>query len=46
MYNIPIKNERRRALEIIKMRGVEHSNAMYPFKITKSGLVVYPEEII
>ncbi len=46
LYNIPIKNERRRALEILKMRGVEHSNAMYPFKITHSGLVVYPEEII
>lgn len=46
MYNLPIKNERRRALEILKMRGVAHSNAMYPFKITKSGIVVYPEEII
>jgi len=46
LYNIPIKNERRRALEIIKMRGVDHSNAMYPFKITKSGIVIYPEEII
>ena len=46
LYNIPIKNERRRALEILKMRGVQHSDSMYPFKITKSGLVIYPEEII
>ncbi|MCK4327099.1 MAG: hypothetical protein KAW41_01345 [Candidatus Diapherotrites archaeon] len=46
LYNIPIKNERRRALEVVKMRGVRHSNAMYPFKITKSGIVVYREEII
>ena len=46
LYNIPIKNERRRALEIVKMRGVNHSNSMYPFKITKSGIVVYREEII
>ena len=46
LYNIPIKNERRRALEIVKMRGVQHSNAMYPFKITRSGIVVYQEEII
>lgn len=46
LYNLPIKNERRRALEILKMRGANHSNAMYPFKITRDGIVVYQEEII
>ncbi len=46
LYNLPIKNERRRALEILKMRGVKHSNSMFPFKITESGVVVYQEEII
>jgi len=46
LYSVPVKNERRRALEILKMRGVNHSNAMYPFKITSDGIVVYQEEII
>ncbi|MBN3037010.1 MAG: AAA family ATPase [Candidatus Diapherotrites archaeon] len=46
LYNLPIKNERRFALEVLKMRGVNHSKSMYPFKITDKGIVVYPEEII
>ena len=46
LYNIPVRNERRRALEIVKMRGVAHSNNIYPFKITPNGIVVYQEEII
>ncbi len=34
------KAERERYLEIIKMRGTEHSNKVYPFDITKKGIFV------
>jgi len=26
------------------MRGVNHSNKLYPFKITDNGIVIYPKE--
>jgi KaiC/GvpD/RAD55 family RecA-like ATPase len=45
LYNIPRKNERIRALEILKMRGTSHSSNVYPFQITDKGIVVVPEEI-
>jgi KaiC/GvpD/RAD55 family RecA-like ATPase len=46
LYNLPVKNQRRRAIEVLKMRGVKHSNQMFPFKITEDGIVVYQEEIL
>jgi KaiC/GvpD/RAD55 family RecA-like ATPase len=46
LYNLPVKNQRRRAIEVLKMRGVKHSNQLFPFKITEDGIVVYQEEIL
>ncbi len=46
LYNIPRKNERIRALEILKMRGIEHSSSVFPFQITKSGFRVVQEEVL
>ena len=46
LYNLPRKNERITALEILKMRGVKHSKSIYPFQISKSGISVVPEEIL
>ena len=36
--------ERIRAIEVLKMRGVNHSTRLHPFRITDAGIVVYPEE--
>lgn len=46
LYNLPRRNERVRALEVLKMRGSAHSKNIYPFEITRDGLVVYPQEIL
>ncbi len=46
LYNLPRKNERVRALEIIKMRGTSHSQTIYPFQITGEGIRVIPEEVL
>lgn len=46
LYNLPRRNERVRALEVLKSRGSAHSKNIYPFEITKDGLVVYPQEIL
>jgi len=36
--------ERVRAIEVLKMRGVNHSTRLHPFRITDVGIIVYPEE--
>ena len=36
--------ERIRAIEVLKMRGVNHSTRLHLFRITDAGIVVYPEE--
>ena len=46
LYNLPRRNERVRALEVLKIRGSPHSKNIYPFEITRDGLVVYPQEIL
>jgi KaiC/GvpD/RAD55 family RecA-like ATPase len=47
LYNIKIENVRRRALEIIKMKGSEHVQKIVPFEIiTQEGIIVYPSEDI
>ncbi len=46
MYQSGEEEKRIKALEIIKMRGTDHSNATAPYEITSSGFKVYaPEEI-
>jgi len=44
LHNMRRGEERIRAIEILKMRGVNHSTRMHPFRITNKGIVIYPEE--
>jgi len=44
LYNMPRKEKRIRALEIIKMRGTDHSRDLVPMKITQNGIMVFPGE--
>lgn len=44
LHNIKHREEKIRAIEILKMRGVDHSNKLHPFKITDNGIVIYPKE--
>ncbi len=37
---------RKRALEILKMRGTEHSKKIFPLKIGQKGITIYPKERI
>ena len=37
-------NTRIRSLEILKLRGINHSMDASLYKITKNGIIVYPEE--
>lgn len=37
---------RKRALEILKMRGTEHSKKIFPLRIGKNGVTIYPKERI
>ncbi|MEM3369905.1 MAG: ATPase domain-containing protein [Candidatus Micrarchaeia archaeon] len=46
LYNMPRKEKRIRALEIIKMRGTDHSRDLVPMKITSQGITVFPGEKI
>ncbi|MBS3060016.1 MAG: hypothetical protein J4432_00725 [DPANN group archaeon] len=46
LYNFTRKNERIRALEILKMRGTDHSKNIYPFHITPEGIVLLQEELL
>jgi KaiC/GvpD/RAD55 family RecA-like ATPase len=44
LHNIKQREEKIRAVEILKMRGVKHSIKLHPFKITDKGIVIYPKE--
>jgi len=46
LYNLPRRNERVGALEILKMRGTNHSRSIYPLQMTSNGLEVVPEEML
>jgi circadian clock protein KaiC len=46
LYNIRKGDVRERALEVLKMRGIGHSNKIFPMKITGRGVVVFPEETV
>ena len=45
LYHFRVKGERRRALEILKMRGTHHSNRTMEFEITLQGLVIHPSRV-
>lgn len=44
IYSIRKGDVREMAIEIVKMRGTAHSKKLAPLKITKEGIVVYPEQ--
>ncbi|MCX6777720.1 MAG: hypothetical protein NT157_02435 [Candidatus Micrarchaeota archaeon] len=43
LYNLPSKNERLRYLEIIKMRGTNHTTGMMPMSMSPIGISVQPK---
>lgn len=44
LHNFLLRNVRQRAIEILKMRHVEHDTFLHPFKITRHGIEVYPHD--
>ncbi len=44
MYNLKIGDTRVRAIEVLKMRGIEHEMRISPFKITREGIKIFTEE--
>ena len=42
-YNFRRENVRETALEILKMRGEKHQKKIVAFKITDTGIKVYPD---
>ena len=40
----PEKEGRTRALEVLKMRGTNHSRSLVPLEMKKDGIVVFPHE--
>jgi KaiC/GvpD/RAD55 family RecA-like ATPase len=44
MYNKRIDSVRVRSIEILKMRGSEHSHNIHPYEITPTGILVHPKE--
>lgn len=45
LYHFRSKGERKRALEILKMRGTRHSNKTLMFDITKKGFIIHPSQM-
>ena len=46
LYHFKRKGQRIRALEILKMRGTNHTNKTMEVEINKSGLVVKPTKVV
>ncbi|HLC87040.1 MAG TPA: ATPase domain-containing protein [Candidatus Nanoarchaeia archaeon] len=44
LYNIKHGNIRESAIEVLKIRGVEHQKKIVAMQITDNGIVVYPEQ--
>jgi KaiC/GvpD/RAD55 family RecA-like ATPase len=44
LYNVKRETTFHQRITIRKMRGVEHSKKIYPYKITDSGIKIYSEE--
>ncbi|MEM2974763.1 MAG: ATPase domain-containing protein [Candidatus Micrarchaeia archaeon] len=44
IYAVRKGDIREMALEIVKMRGTDHSKKLAPMKITKEGIVLYPDQ--
>ncbi len=46
LYYIRKNDIRERALEILKLRGSQHSAKLFPMKINNHGIVIYPDETV
>jgi len=46
LYSMKHGNIRENAIEVLKLRGAEHKKRIVAFKITREGVVVYPEQEI
>ncbi|HQT45148.1 MAG TPA: ATPase domain-containing protein [Candidatus Micrarchaeota archaeon] len=46
VHSIRKKDVREFAIEVVKMRGLEHSKKMAPMKITSTGLIAYPNQTV
>jgi KaiC/GvpD/RAD55 family RecA-like ATPase len=46
LRNIEKDSYKIRAVDVVKMRGVEHAQRICPFKITNSGIEVYPHQYV
>ncbi|MFH1443000.1 MAG: ATPase domain-containing protein, partial [Candidatus Micrarchaeota archaeon] len=44
MYNIRQGDQRQKAIEVVKMRGVSHSNLIVPFEFKQAGIELYPNQ--
>jgi circadian clock protein KaiC len=44
IYTVRKGDIREMALEIVKMRGTDHSKKLAPMKITKEGITLYPDQ--
>ncbi|MCD6496113.1 MAG: AAA family ATPase [Candidatus Aenigmarchaeota archaeon] len=44
LYYSRVDSSFTRAVQVWKMRGSGHSESLHPYKITKTGVVVYPKE--
>ncbi len=44
LHNFLIKDQRVRAVEILKMRKTRHDTGLHPFTISENGIRIYPEE--
>jgi len=45
LYYLRSKSLYMRAITVWKMRATSHSNKVFPFKITKKGIRIYPDEL-
>lgn len=45
-YNLRKKGKRKRAFEILKMRGTNHTTGVYALDITHKGIKVNPKELV
>jgi circadian clock protein KaiC len=46
LHNFKKEEIRVRAIEVFKMRGTKHATRTFPFEITETGIVIYPEQSV
>ncbi|MAG07960.1 hypothetical protein CMO89_00650 [Candidatus Woesearchaeota archaeon] len=46
LYNAKTKGKRKRAIEVVKMRGTKHVRKVLGFDITEKGIVINPNDVV